>query len=38
MKVVRVAVGKVRWILKGIFVAVRGRKDRIFLNDIIKIW
>ena len=28
-----------RWIFKGSFAAIRGRKDRIiFLNDIIKIW
>ena len=38
-KVARVAVGKKRWILKGIFAAIRGRKDRIiFFNDVIKIW
>ena len=38
-KVARAAVGKERWIFKGIFAAVRGRKDRIiFFNDIIKIW
>ena len=38
-KVARAAVGKERWIFKGIFAAVRGRKDRIiFFNDIIRIW
>ena len=38
-KVVRAAVGKKRWIFKGIFAAVRGHKDRIiFFNDIIKTW
>ena len=39
MKVARAAVGKERWIFKGIFAAVRGCKDRIiFFNVIIKIW
>ena len=38
-KVAREAVGKERWIFKGIFAAVRGRKDRIIIfNDIIQIW
>ena len=37
--VVRVAAGKKRWIFKGIFAVIRGRKDMIiFFNDIIKIW
>ena len=34
----RAAVGKKRWTFKGVFAAVRGRKDRIiFFNDV-KIW
>ena len=38
-KVARAAMGKKRWIFKGSFAAIRGRKDRIILfNDIIKIW
>ena len=38
MKVARAAVGKKRWIFKGIFAAIRGRKDRIIcFNDINKI-
>ena len=38
-KVAREPVGKKRWIFKGIFAAVRGRKSRIiFLNDVIKTW
>ena len=37
MKVARAAVGKERWIFKGIFAAVRGRKDRIiFLMILLK--
>ena len=38
MKVARAAVDKKRWIFKGIFAAIRGRKNKIiFLNDSIKI-
>ena len=37
-KVARAAVGKKRGIFKGIFAAIRGRKNKIiFLKDIIKI-
>ena len=38
-KLARTAVGEKRWNFKGIFAAIRGRKDRTTIfNDIIKIW
>ena len=36
MKVAGAAVGKEKWIFKGIFAAIRGRKDRIIFLIVLK--